>query len=267
MTDSADSDSDSMLGAALLMEIDDSGEDETEDEQTDHAPPLIAVRLPPPRSVLADPLLDVIESNLVFNSLVRMIYGSEMFDPTDYFDFDDYPRTPVSRQWLDQLPPPAGLVQEMCTICLGEVDEDSVQLPCNHVFHRSCLEQWFERRNTCPVCRVECACATARSAVPSYYEVSTNRWSRHIRHLTIADIEGEIEQEESSEPEGAVEAIILAIQQNNREDEGPAGAIFDSDDEGPAGAIFDIDDDGSSLSEQELREQELRDVVSGGGPS
>ena len=244
----SDSDSeDAELGdsaLAILMETPEDSDEEDEEEQ-EEAAPLLAIHLPPPRHILGDPLRDVIESNLVFNSLVRMIYSNENFDPTDYFDFDDYPRTPISREWLDQLPPPAGLVQEMCTICLGEADEDSVQLPCNHVFHRSCLERWFQRRNTCPVCRVECACSSP-TTTSSYYEVSTNQWRRHIRHMTITDIENEIEEQESSEPEGAVASILAVVQQQD------SGVHI-------AEEIFAIDDD---LSEQELREEELREVVS-----
>ena len=104
MSDSDEDDvalSDSVLGATLAS-------DDTSDAG---AAPLMMVRLPPARHMMADPLRDVIESNLVFNSLVRMIYGNDLFDPTDYFDYDDFPRTPISRQWLDQLPPPASMVR------------------------------------------------------------------------------------------------------------------------------------------------------------
>ena len=27
------------------------------------------------------------------------------------------------------------------------------KLPCNHIFHRSCLRSWFQRQQTCPTCR------------------------------------------------------------------------------------------------------------------
>lgn len=28
-------------------------------------------------------------------------------------------------------------------------------LPCNHIFHTSCLRSWFQRHQTCPTCRLD----------------------------------------------------------------------------------------------------------------
>ena len=52
----------------------------------------------------------------------------------------------------------AGLVAEDrdCAICTEELtDEDAVQLPCKHIFGRSCVESWLKLpgKNTCPSCR------------------------------------------------------------------------------------------------------------------
>lgn len=27
------------------------------------------------------------------------------------------------------------------------------KLPCDHIFHKSCLRSWFQRQQTCPTCR------------------------------------------------------------------------------------------------------------------
>ena len=29
------------------------------------------------------------------------------------------------------------------------------KLPCNHIFHTSCLRSWFQRQQTCPTCRMD----------------------------------------------------------------------------------------------------------------
>ena len=29
------------------------------------------------------------------------------------------------------------------------------KLPCNHIFHTSCLRSWFQRQHTCPTCRMD----------------------------------------------------------------------------------------------------------------
>lgn len=44
------------------------------------------------------------------------------------------------------------------------------KLPCNHIFHTSCLRSWFQRQQTCPTCRLNIlrtpasAAATAAAA-------------------------------------------------------------------------------------------------------
>ncbi|KAK1277285.1 E3 ubiquitin-protein ligase RHA2A [Acorus gramineus] len=43
-----------------------------------------------------------------------------------------------------------------CVVCLCEMEEgDEIRkLNCEHLFHRVCLDKWFEhRRSTCPLCR------------------------------------------------------------------------------------------------------------------
>jgi E3 ubiquitin-protein ligase DOA10 len=47
--------------------------------------------------------------------------------------------------------------EDQCAICLGEYTEESevTPLPCDyrHYFHTQCIESWFERNNTCPLCK------------------------------------------------------------------------------------------------------------------
>ena len=47
---------------------------------------------------------------------------------------------------------------ESCIICLnGEFDTsvEYIMLGCNHGFCEDCIRVWFERKMTCPVCRVK----------------------------------------------------------------------------------------------------------------
>ena len=41
-----------------------------------------------------------------------------------------------------------------CTVCLGglEVGERARTLPCFHRYHTACIDLWFARHKTCPVC-------------------------------------------------------------------------------------------------------------------
>lgn len=45
---------------------------------------------------------------------------------------------------------------DSCTICLGEYKASErlrLILKCDHCFHADCLEQWLQRKKTCPICR------------------------------------------------------------------------------------------------------------------
>lgn len=44
-----------------------------------------------------------------------------------------------------------------CVICYSPIDvqnrRDYMLAPCDHIFHRNCLEQWMDVKMECPVCR------------------------------------------------------------------------------------------------------------------
>lgn len=39
-----------------------------------------------------------------------------------------------------------------CAICSDDC-QFSLELPCGHAFHKSCIRQWFDNSRSCPVCR------------------------------------------------------------------------------------------------------------------
>lgn len=45
----------------------------------------------------------------------------------------------------------------VCIICREEMtgNGSAKKLPCNHIFHVSCLRSWFQRQQTCPTCRMD----------------------------------------------------------------------------------------------------------------
>lgn len=43
----------------------------------------------------------------------------------------------------------------VCIICREEMVSGCKKLPCNHIFHTSCLRSWFQRQQTCPTCRMD----------------------------------------------------------------------------------------------------------------
>lgn len=46
---------------------------------------------------------------------------------------------------------------DKCTICLSEFEdsEDVRRLPCMHLFHKACVDQWLSSNKRCPICRVD----------------------------------------------------------------------------------------------------------------
>ena len=40
-----------------------------------------------------------------------------------------------------------------CSICLVQMQENIVQLECQHYFHQQCIDKWFKQKSICPLCR------------------------------------------------------------------------------------------------------------------
>ncbi|XP_032531601.1 E3 ubiquitin-protein ligase Praja-2 isoform X1 [Chiroxiphia lanceolata] len=65
-------------------------------------------------------------------------------------------RPPATKETIDCLPVVLITGQdESCTICCSEYvrGEYVAELPCHHLFHKSCVTPWLQRSGTCPVCR------------------------------------------------------------------------------------------------------------------
>ncbi|XP_037531966.1 E3 ubiquitin-protein ligase synoviolin [Nematolebias whitei] len=54
----------------------------------------------------------------------------------------------------------------VCIICREEMVTGAKKLPCNHIFHSSCLRSWFQRQQTCPTCRMDVLRATNNNQTP-----------------------------------------------------------------------------------------------------
>ena len=54
-------------------------------------------------------------------------------------------------------PPPPPTVD--CVICYNGINvslrKGYMLAPCDHIFHRECLEQWMDVKMECPICRKE----------------------------------------------------------------------------------------------------------------
>jgi len=46
----------------------------------------------------------------------------------------------------------------ICSICLDDYSDPEIKLnklPCHHVFHKECIQEWLKNNDTCPECRTE----------------------------------------------------------------------------------------------------------------
>jgi len=75
-----------------------------------------------------------------------------------------------------------------CTICLAEIENgDRVGvLPCTHIFHVDCLQQWITRKNACPLCQVT-EIATPRPVVDT--NASSPSSSSTMEEYPLEDLE------------------------------------------------------------------------------
>lgn len=42
---------------------------------------------------------------------------------------------------------------DVCVICFCQLHETVIQTKCNHQYHLTCIEQWYQIKNLCPLCK------------------------------------------------------------------------------------------------------------------
>ena len=48
-------------------------------------------------------------------------------------------------------------MNEQCNICLDTYysRQTITILKCGHKYHKNCLQKWFQKKKTCPICSIE----------------------------------------------------------------------------------------------------------------
>lgn len=72
-----------------------------------------------------------------------------------------------------------------CSICLSElvIGQPALRIPCGHLYHEECVEDWLKKSNECPVCRFELPTDNAE-----YEKGRKKRMQSRKIHLSHADL-------------------------------------------------------------------------------
>ncbi|PVD25557.1 hypothetical protein C0Q70_13213 [Pomacea canaliculata] len=79
----------------------------------------------------------------------------------------------MNTMYADATPEELASGDNVCIICREEMTQSSKKLPCNHIFHTSCLRSWFQRQQTCPTCRLDVLRMPRPSATPAAAAAAT----------------------------------------------------------------------------------------------
>ena len=65
----------------------------------------------------------------------------------------------IRKRFIKKMAVEEGEELKECVICIDEIEngtEDIFFHPgCNHTFHWECIEEWFSKKKSCPMCRVD----------------------------------------------------------------------------------------------------------------
>ena len=97
------------------------------------------------------------------NSVADEMNNSEEYE--NFLQLDESILNPVPTSFIEALPTSefseanlANFSEEnkQCAICQCqyEVGDKYIILQCLHRFHTECVSTWFERKNTCPICKI-----------------------------------------------------------------------------------------------------------------
>jgi hypothetical protein len=103
-----------------------------------------------------------------------------------------------------------------CAICYDDYQEDDIlrKMPCDHYFHKACIDVWMEKRSECPICNQDIRTAESQFAKtsPSQIEQGAPKININTRD-TINDAKS------SDEPKininGPFEDIEISVEPKN----------------------------------------------------
>lgn len=119
------------------------------------SPPVSTTRIPaentfsPPHSTTR-PLVSLMRGDS-FLSIISSLFIPDSIDMDRFFEPVPIPARVELKLCEEKLEKPV-----TCPICQEDVNKEYIKLEkCGHCYCAECIRPWFERANTCPVCRQE----------------------------------------------------------------------------------------------------------------
>lgn len=133
------------------------------------------------------------------------------------------------------------VTEDICSICIESYKADDIirKLPCEHVFHRKCVDSWLCNKETCPLCKYDIMKSV--NALPSSHSTSVptvEEWepdpvfhdalsSSSIDALVLStqepSIVSVITNDEESKTDGTVNSNVIDFQSSNTSTPGTPG--------------------------------------------
>lgn len=101
-------------------------------------------------------ILELLGQLLPANDLVYTVTVPRLTTTSRFSDPVIVRPTPAQIDAGSTLRTSLGLIDLSCAVCQHSVTEGEIVrclLPCNHQYHRDCIDTWFQRNVHCPVCR------------------------------------------------------------------------------------------------------------------
>jgi hypothetical protein len=108
---------------------------------------------------------DIYEDNYTYETDDDNTYEDnntyETYDYNSYEDDDDNSYEDDNNETNDDniieltslIITPELIKNDICVICFCQLNEVVIQTNCNHQYHLHCIEQWYQIKNTCPLCK------------------------------------------------------------------------------------------------------------------
>ncbi|GMJ02181.1 hypothetical protein HRI_003888700 [Hibiscus trionum] len=96
------------------------------------------------------------------NTLEFLMERRALMVSAEEFETDNYGMVPATESSVKEMLTTVKVEdgEGDCTVCLEglEVGSNAARMPCSHMFHNQCIEEWLKQSHYCPVCRFEMPC-------------------------------------------------------------------------------------------------------------